>query len=217
MSFSNDINLAWYGGNQSYPLFQQDIADFLDYLSESFKLIMVGGSGGGFAALAISSLMKRQADILVFNPQTSISEYGEKHVLKYLETAFPEAFNESFLSDSKVTKKLDPYLFREFLETTKIVHDVTNVKYKNKRIIYLQNRSDHHLKKHAWPFFKFRFMLDEIKNIKTSESDEHCVLHLGDWGAGHVAPPVALIDKCTNFLASGVKLPLSRLIYEANL
>lgn len=72
---TNDPNLTlgWYAGDVENQDFQEKIANFLNKISEFFQkgLIIFGGSGGGFASLAIASKLKVDTHVLAINPQSS--------------------------------------------------------------------------------------------------------------------------------------------------
>src|SRR5690554_6790937 len=61
-----DLRLGWHLGNYLIPDYKDKVARFLDALSVSLdkKIILAGGSGGGFAALNISNLMDNKKSVM---------------------------------------------------------------------------------------------------------------------------------------------------------
>lgn len=185
IAMSNQLALAWYAGNQNTGNLPDFIADILDIASIKLntKLTFFGGSGGGFAALAVAERSSRPTNVVVWNPQTSISEYLKVSVVSYLDICFSE---NSVNSD-----------IYSMLDSTGINHDLL-VNYKETKkdfnILYLQNLGDElHLKSHAKPFMQ---MLNVI------QSDENCYFSnqgitfwLKHWGDGHIVPSEDIITK----------------------
>ncbi|WP_367104944.1 hypothetical protein [uncultured Psychrobacter sp.] len=185
IAMSNQLALAWYAGNRNVKNLPNFIADILDIVSIKFstKLTLFGGSGGGFAALAVAERVSRPTNVVVWNPQTSISEYLKNSVINYLTICFPNN-NES----------VDIY---SRLESTGINHDLL-VNYeeteKEFNILYLQNLGDElHLQSHAKPL---------MQKLDIKQSNENCYFSeqgitfwLKYWGEGHIVPSEDVITK----------------------
>lgn len=170
LEMDDQLTLAWFAGNQQ----QQDmqavltvlITDLIEKLSAKHT-IMVGASGGGFAALYYSARVAGSL-ALVVNPQTDIMRYWEHHVVKYAQLAWgldtPEQVLERLPSQTS-TSVLDSY-------RTKLDNSV----------IYLQNASDsHHLKEHFTP----------LLNVLHPENRVRFFFGV-DWGQGHKPAPKVL-------------------------
>ncbi|UYV18046.1 hypothetical protein K1Y77_11165 [Halomonas qaidamensis] len=188
---SLDLSLAWYAGSLERPTLQNSLSDFVGKISfNSFSPpILFGGSGGGFAALAVKSLVSNTpCHALVWNPQTSITEYNKKFVDSYISTCFLDGKSQG--------KNVSAY---EILEANNIVHDLASFPYKSNemggKVLYLQSKSDgfhveHHLKK----FIDVNFLScckDKSLNSQFEEyisSDKSISVRLGPFSDGHSAP-----------------------------
>lgn len=193
LSLSDSLALGWYAGNHLIPDLQKKIAFLLDSFSETYgvKLIMFGGSGGGFASLAIQGLMKSSVTVAVWNPQTAISRYLPAAAIGYVETAFP----------SKGVTDVDQVGTR--LEQVGVFHDLAA-----KRppcvhsVLYLQNQSDaHHIKHHAIPFARSRGVF-QISDTVLADAG-NLAMWFGCWGKGHAVPPADMILFILRRLAIG--------------
>lgn len=130
------LELGWHVGNDDQP-FQVDLPGMVQSLSESHsarKLIFLGASGGGFAALRYSRLFPGSLAI-VMNPQTSIARYTRTFVDQFLQICFAVESVEdlpSWVEHDLVSAYSSPF------ENT---------------VAYLQNVGDgHHVSKHLMPF-----------------------------------------------------------------
>ncbi|ETF04726.1 hypothetical protein W822_04215 [Advenella kashmirensis W13003] len=189
---STNLSIAWYGGSENHLNFQQQIASFLDRVAEHYKarLIIFGGSGGGFASLAISHFLKSEATLVVFNPQTSISKYSYEFAHDYVTTAFPSHFSVLASQEPESVASKAAKL-HETLQQTNIVHDVTEINFPdNIKLLYLQNKTDWHVDGHAIPF---------IRDKKWSLLGQNSLIfkdlgmYFGSWGKGHIAPNADII------------------------
>jgi hypothetical protein len=97
------VNLGWYIGTHKWLTFQSDIQNCIERISQKLekKVVMFGGSGGGFASIALSLKMNTDATIVAMNPQTNIIEYPTSRI--YLHSAFPHNGNppERFTLEDK--------------------------------------------------------------------------------------------------------------------
>lgn len=76
-----EITLAWYAGHDSFHT-QTHLPKFIEKVKEHLlieKIIFVGTSGGGFAAL-FNSWHFEKSFVIVQNPQTKISSYYKRHI-----------------------------------------------------------------------------------------------------------------------------------------
>lgn len=178
LALSDTIDLAWYSGNENLKNISQLIANILDDISKKLdtKLILFGGSGGGFATLSVVHQMETNPRGVVWNPQTSISMFEDKAITNYIETCFSHNPRSSNLYDR--------------LEEEEITHDLVKLYTQNNRscnILYLQNTGDtYHIRRHAKP------MMEAINTIQenqwTSSSSKGVVFWLKYWGKGHIVP-----------------------------
>lgn len=183
LSLSKSLALGWYAGNYLVSSLQLRISRILDFFAEVYdvKFLMFGGSGGGFACLAIQSLMKSTVTAAVWNPQTSISKYTSSSVVRYLDVSFPS-------KDIPVPKN---YYFK--LEEAGVLHDLTvkPPRYTHP-VLYLQNQSDaHHVQHHAMPFARSRGVRQMSGTVLADAGD--LAMWFGCWGKGHAVPPGDMI------------------------
>lgn len=193
LGFSHQLTLGWYVGHLGFQDLPIHIAELLDAFAESTgaRLILFGGSGGGFASLLILSLLKTSnASAFVWNPQTSISKYSPPAVNNFLETAFPNTSSPGDLRDR--------------LDSTGVLHDLTShdsLLTSTRNILYLQNKSDWHTKSHAAPFLA-KFESREKRSAEVVVS-ENLAYWEGNWGDGHASPPEHVIQLALEQLLSG--------------
>lgn len=184
LALNFNIALSWYAGNNQANELTKFLAKALDRISilMDSKLVLFGGSGGGFAALSIIPYMKERAYAAVWNPQTSISQYDYSSVAKYLSICF--------------NKKVSHTNVYNELEDTGIVHDLIDL-YKNcelngSQILYLQNLGDkNHITNHAIPFMS-ELKAKEYKN-GVYHSPKGITFWLNNWGDGHIVPNTEII------------------------
>ena len=182
---NKNLSLAWYAGGAGFTNFQNSLALFLDKISRHFgrELILLGGSGGGFASLAISSLLTVKAFVIAMNPQSSISKYYLSAVNRYLEFGFSQFSAEN-------SKEAESFLFKQG-----IVHNICDFVYKeNISIFYLQHKKDkHHVERHLIPFIKNKDLVPYGDN--SYMIDNKIGLYLGAWVGRHTPPPTLTIIK----------------------
>ena len=184
LDLCEELPLAWYVGNENFPNCMGSISQLIDIIAEKYdvEIVVFGGSGGGFAALSSIQKIRTKCTCLVWNPQTSITQYAETFVKQFIDVAFPG----STLTPSQ--EKGDNGDVVKILDKFDIVHDVQNVTLKdNISLIYLQNQSDWHTSKHAIPFLKNKTPL-RVGDCIFSSKDGKCISYFGDWGVGHIAP-----------------------------
>ncbi len=194
LAINSESNLTWYAGNENWIKLSADIAIILDIISERLdtNLIFFGGSAGGFAILSIINQVNFKAKGVVWNSQTSISEYKKGPVRKYLQSCFP---------NTKVTGSL-----YEALEKSGVVHDLldlySNKSLKNDSVLYMQNLGDiFQLERHALPFINSLNAKQKGDGVYlTRKGITFC---LNDWGYGHIPPNENLIIKILTDLVAG--------------
>lgn len=181
LSLSENISLGWYAGHEKLPDLNKKIAKILDLVSWFFsvKIILAGGSGGGFASLSVGNQMQSRPAALVWGPQTSISDFSPDVVEEYLATAFPR-LKKSFGGEGRY----------EVLDRAEVDHDIQKMNLSAfSHLVYLQNSSDSHVIKHAAPFMSGRVVLEKLNNVFFLDGGRRHILVCGDWGKGHIPPP----------------------------
>lgn len=189
LALSEKITLGWYAGNKEIPDLLNKIAKILDQLTikNNKKLIIYGGSGGGFASLAVAQLMENPVKVIVFNPQTQIINYIQDTVLEYLNTGFninKERYNIDSREKNEIESALSKYVPNNSLNFLKF--------HPESEILYFQNYSDWHTQKHAVPFFKMK-SIQPIGDRIFINKDLNIGLYLGNWGIGHAALPKEML------------------------
>lgn len=191
LELSNELNLAWYTGNSNIKNLPIVIAEILDKVSNilNTRLIIFGGSGGGYATLAVISQMENEVFGAVWNSQTSISKYNQHAVINYIKESFPE---HDIRSDDLYST----------LEEIGIMHDLTPLYEKNKKnnykILFLQNTGDKfHLENHTKPFMKSIGFTENNEKVYTSKNEKIC-FWINYWGDGHITPGMDKIFKTLN-------------------
>lgn len=176
------IELSWYIGNNVNGNIAQKLAVFLDSFIErkKKKIILCGGSGGGFAALNIHSLMKNsdKAKSFVWNPQTDITEYYSSILRKYYEVGFPDKSANDTTDIRRILELNDHnYRLNEFNHT--------------ENLIYINGYDSNHLRKHIR-----RYILANNKNK---------VVYIGNWGIGHAPPDKETIETTIKKISNNIE------------
>lgn len=205
LSLSPDLPLAWYSGHQDFPHAPDVIARVIERYSKVLgaKPILFGASGGGFACLVQSRILKIPHLSFVWNPQTSISEYNLKFVYQYLEVAFPDSYYE--IADLRHAEHVNRAVY-EFMDRIGIHHSVCDG-YHNPlaNILYIQNESDWHVKAHLQPYVESQKLNSNEPGIFYS-SDQRVIVSRENWGQGHVSPPKEVIVSMLKNMSSGASM-----------
>jgi pimeloyl-ACP methyl ester carboxylesterase len=163
------LTLGWYLGSREVDLharIAEVVSSFSDALSIR-KVIVLGSSGGGFAALHLAALLP-EATVLVMNPQTDVRRYHSAFSRRALRSIFgaDAALGESALRRISVLER--------FATTTN-----------PGRVRYIVNSGDlHHVKEHAEPFWES--IADRPVDLETTWLD---------LGPGHVSPDLATVRR----------------------
>lgn len=201
---ANNINLAWYAGNDQSPQLMHEIAGRLDELADArgSRLLLIGGSGGGFAALAVLGLLRTQASAIVWNAQTSISEYHIAYAHRYVLTAFPELSRKAGI-DRLSAAKTTPDQLASCLQEAGVLHDLTRVApvHHHPALFLLNESDDHHLDRHLKPLLSARQAT--WANSSCARDSSGLVAWIGNWGEGHAPPPAPFIEQLIGELSKG--------------
>jgi hypothetical protein len=202
---SRDISLAWYAGCEGQPQLPQEIARRLSEVSAAVgkPLILVGGSGGAYAALSVIRYLSSPATAVACNPQTAIHRYYRHSAARYVERAFPAVARRLRLD---LPAHRTSQNVREALAIARIAEDLAAESELGRRhCLLLQNVNDaHHVNEHLAPL---------LAGVGSGLSGGH-VAHLGEnfgawlghWGEGHVAPPPEILEPVISDLASGASV-----------
>lgn len=169
---SGELELAWFTGSARDDLSLR-YADLVSRVAADLgvdKVLFLGGSGGGFASLALA-FQSPGSRALVFNPQTNIQRYWSKSVRQYADHLFPEL-------DS-------PNQLRRLGGRTNMVTRYTAAPAPKTQILYVQNDDDaHHIENHLRPFAA-TFALEPESAIAKNGNVRLIVSHFAE---GHNMP-----------------------------
>ena len=193
-----ELSLGWYTGGTEDRLVEA-LSNLLGSISACLKveLLLAGGSGGGYAALNLSRELADRASVFVWNPQTDIYNYGERHVKEYLRQVF--SFAHSTLARSDWKTYCRPRTDRIFA-TDVLVRDLLKAP---KKLLYLQNRTDWHFETHLRPLWKLSSSADLITGLNAIDEDHVIAVH--DFASGHDPLDPDLIGSVIKELAYGEK------------
>ncbi|MBS0368533.1 MAG: hypothetical protein JSS57_04945 [Proteobacteria bacterium] len=192
LSLSDSIKLGWYLGHEGFPDLPKTIAYILDNFSDTFsvRLLICGGSGGGFASLRVSTHLETEnASLFVWNPQTSVEHYVKQFVDEYIKTAFPNAMAEGSIASRLSAIGVDYDL------------SINSDRFKH-QILYLQNHDDWHAEAHARDFLR-AMDCDQRKGANVLANGSGLAYCLSNFGVGHVPPPHKLTAHALSGLAEG--------------
>ncbi|MGK3958291.1 DUF6270 domain-containing protein [Arthrobacter sp. R4] len=146
------LGLAWYAGNEKQDLTQSLLKLLRHLIAASGKeLLLIGGSGGGFAALKLGQKLGNTASVFVWNAQTDILEYNEKFVRNYLKVAYP-ALTANLL-ESAAWKETVRREFEAAGVELSLLPDARAGR-SPRRVLFVQNATDWHVPIHTAPFIE---------------------------------------------------------------
>ncbi|MDO8152298.1 DUF6270 domain-containing protein [Isoptericola sp. b408] len=179
LALGSDVSIGWYLGHKYRNTVPQEIAELMDVISERFgvEILLMGGSGGGFACLNIAQYMRRGVSGIVLNPQTSVSRYALGHVNDYLSAA-----------TGRPTKAETAEEAEQILNDLGLAHDITNGSWSKDDFLIAQNASDWHVQAHLeplmingqWHIHEDRAYVDRSRGL---------TVYTRNWGEGHANFP----------------------------
>ena len=205
LAMDPDLPLSWYAGSEEFPNLPKQLAFVLDSLANihNARLVIFGGSGGGYAGLMMATLLECQATVLVWNPQTAIADYVPHFVAQYIEAAFPR-LGESVSRVRVGAAGEQSEGLREILNVAAITHDVRNIQLRPQiNLLYLQNQSDWHVARHTAPYLVQGSWRRMGQAAFVRQQDVQIGLFFGQWGDGHAAPPKAVLEVILRKLVDG--------------
>lgn len=188
IAMAPDLALAWYAGNHLQAT-QQRLHALLRGVGERLgvELLLIGGSGGGFAALQAGLRLGKAASVLVWNPQTDLLGYSRSAVDHYLKTCWPshaaaegDGNGSSYLLSQGIEHDIVP-AFRQGLRP--------------RRVVYLQNMGDIlHSHRHAGALLP---VLDTRRIGRNGflASDASTLIWMAAWNGGHEPIPKPLLTQ----------------------
>jgi hypothetical protein len=183
LNLEGSFPLGWYAGSQNDDC-QNAITGILESAVERSgrDLLLVGGSGGGYASLYFAHRVGHSASAFVWNPQTSIIDYEVGAVRRYFDVAVPGNDFEYVdrAARTRTVEKLSEHGIASVLPRSSAG-----------RVLYLQNSSDWHVIKHLKPYLEGNDFVYR-GNGYYSNALGHSVV-ISNFGTGHAVPPTALI------------------------
>lgn len=183
ISDHGDLTLAWYAGcsefnaTQALHMLLKGIADRYDV-----ELLLIGGSGGGFAALSAAQAIGPSAQVFCWNPQTDILRYVPQTISDYLRSAHPESLIKDLdPADAQEREQIRGYFEERAIQTT------VGSAQDDSKVLLLQNGSDWHVTAHCLPYV-VRRGLEPMPGLPAFGSGLRTVA-VGSWGKGHISPP----------------------------
>lgn len=182
-----DLEIGWYTGGPNSEV-QRSISDLLISIQEHLgvELLLVGGSGGGFAALAQGLVLKDRCSLLIWNAQTDIYEYSERFAKQYLRSLF--GFAHSTLRDESWKSYCKPRTNKHVL--TDVLRQETL--FAPRRVLYFQNNTDWHFIKHLKPLWDLATDKELVPGVNIL--DEMHVVLAHDYVSGHAPLPVKIVE-----------------------
>ena len=182
------IGLAWYAGGKNL-----DIQSVLPRIIQKIvsttapsKVMMIGGSGGGYAAMYYSRYVAESLAV-AWNPQNDFLDYEERGVMAYVSKAFD-------VSNIDEAKAVVPRYVNNELSSFYRKTSASNY------VIYLQNIIDTHVEKHCKPFMA-SFGYEISTDVKYKLVNTNTYLYFSDnWGGDHEPPPKEFLSSITRDL-----------------
>lgn len=198
-SLDQSLGLAWYAGN-SYSDLPYAIERCLANIAKATRrhLLLIGGSGGGFAALNIGCRLGDQASVLAWNPQTNILRYNSKFSKNYLHHAFGEEIRAHLASDAWERET------QAFLESRSIQFELCTLNaHRPRRMIVFQNASDWHVQSHAAPLIDGWGFEHLGQGRYRLGRDGHLII--SNFGSGHEPLPSSVVLRAVQTLMETAK------------
>lgn len=208
---ARDISLAWYAGCDDHADLPQQIARHLDAVATAVNrpLVLLGGSGGAYAALSVIRHVQAPAAAVACNPQSAIHRYHRQSVVRYIERAFPAVARRFQIS---APSHQTPEHLRQALTAARVSEDLAGSPDIGRfRTVILQNINDrHHVDLHLKPLmFAAGARWD---GPRLAQAGNEFGAWLGNWGEGHVAPPASILESVVLRIAANE--PVGNIIEE---
>lgn len=193
LGLDEKLCLSWYTGYKglSFVKILRDIIESLITQYNFEKVVFLGGSGGGFAALNTGFNLPNSI-VIAMNPQTEIARYSTRMVNIFTKTCFGKG-NMNLIPDNiKTNYRMS--LFNLY----KSNH--------SNHILYLQNISDRHLSEHAIPFIEYvynkKLCIDDFNQTPIQKINDKAIIVSKNWGNGHIPPDKMIVRNILKSLAN---------------
>ena len=166
MDLDMGMILSWFAGTDQLNLHEQIakfVTNFSSYRSQP-NIVLIGNSGGAFAALQVSSYIPGST-VIAFNPQTEIDRYSPRMA----ELAHMNLFGSKTVRDRGSLQ-----------QRMNVIKRFDNIDF-DRNVLLVQNTGDaHHLEHHFEPL---------VKAFHASSHGERLRTHTPFIGPGHRVPP----------------------------
>lgn len=192
---NQNLGLAWFTGRQNEGI-DDGITRILDSLADRARseLLLVGGSGGGFASLKFGMRLGRKCSVFVWNAQTDLLKYSPRFVRSYLTLGL--GYSKASLKGSdwieSSRQRMEPELQSTVLEQGGGIAP--------RRLFYLQNADDWHVGTHFTPWLEANGFRDHGSGIYATDANHVGLLAMA--APGHQPPPVSLVSHVITKLRS---------------
>jgi len=165
-----DISITWYTGwKNTRP--QHDIASMVITTAEKLgveKVIIVGDSGGGFAALQVSALVPNSVCV-VFNPTTTIYKYytSGNYRRTDVQQQYVEAMHPEVLESMGGTFEPKTDWSRDLTDDVSALKRYSNPT--SNYVIFIQNSNDWHYTQHYLPFLAAAAKGNNLARVRSVE------------------------------------------------
>lgn len=183
LNLEGSLPLGWYAGSQNDDC-QNAITEILQsaVIRSGRHLLLVGGSGGGYASLYYAHRVGQSASAFVWNPQTSIIDYEVGAVRQYFDVAMP-GNNFEYRDQANKTRAVEK--LAELGIATVLPRSTAG------RVMYLQNSTDWHVTQHLKPYLDLNDYVYRGNGYYSNELGHSVVI--SNFGTGHAVPPTELI------------------------
>lgn len=189
LNVDSSVGLAWYAGNKHQDV-QSLMVRALSKIGSHFgrELLLVGGSGGGFAALYCGLKLGGTCSVFVWNPQTDILRYNPTAVKNYFFHAFGPGIVDS-LNAPAWERASKSFLEREHV-TTDLMELLDSGEFPRRMLIF-QNASDWHVTHHLAPLLRQGDFKHRGRGIYERRPGQLAVI--ADFGLDHAPLPAPAV------------------------
>ena len=198
---SSEVSLGWYVGRSGDDV-QETVAAILELVHDRLgrELLLVGGSGGGFAALEQTRRARVPTSAFVWNPQTDIQRYIPRIVDTFLQHSFEiDASTLSRMSEQDRRERAEHHGMALSVVGRAPVSIGTGG-----RVLVLQNATDWHVSAHMGPYLDGAGLIDVGAGMWRREDE---VWLVADLGKGHAVPPRAALELALEGMADSGARP----------
>ncbi|QBF46698.1 DUF6270 domain-containing protein [Janibacter limosus] len=183
-----DLTLGWYAGRAGDHA-QETIARVLELAHRRWgqELLLVGGSGGGFAALEQLRRARVPTSAFVWNPQTDIQRYLPPFADAYLATAL--GLSRPALGGQTVDQR-EERARAAGIDLAAVGRPIATHG-EGGRLLVLQNATDSHVADHMGPYLDRTDLADLGDGLWSGGRESWLV---ADMGEGHAVPPRATLE-----------------------